>query len=202
MDASFFWVSYVLIWIAVVSLVALNVSLFRQLGQAYLRSADGANATGLSLGADLTGLQRELANESGHGEPLERLAAARGPLTLVFVSQDCSACRHLLVDLERAMAAGRRPSATPVLLLVRNGSDTANMVSAAGRLGWEAIEVGPEVFSRFQVQVTPFAMMFGENQVLIRKGVASRADEFLAVRHLDGGPGFGSPDAYRVASKP
>ncbi|WP_231638504.1 hypothetical protein [Paenibacillus sp. JCM 10914] len=51
--STFFWISYVVLWLLVVPLVVLNLILFRQLGIMVMGTARGINQSGVPVGKPL-----------------------------------------------------------------------------------------------------------------------------------------------------
>jgi len=88
-------ISYIVLWLIVLTLSVLVLLLYRQLGIMYLGSAEGVSRDGLEKGT--TAPDFNLTDQYGNAQ---RLSAYRGrPVVLLFGSPHCSPCRTLMPQL-------------------------------------------------------------------------------------------------------
>jgi hypothetical protein len=177
LDHVWFWTSYVMLWMTVAALGAVNVALFRQLGQAYLRTLDGLNSGGLELGDSMDDREAQVGNVGE--DALRNLTEGAGAFVLLFVTPECTACRRLLDELRHLRAIGQELTSTKVIVMLGNGAGADDMARTVAELGWRYLTVEQEAFASFRVQATPFSMMFNEHKILVKKGVTSQAKAFV-----------------------
>ena len=88
-------ISYIVLWLLVLTLCLLVLLLYRQLGIMYLGSAEGVSRDGLDRGKAAP----DFTLTDQYGE-MQRLVQYRGkPTVLIFGSPHCSPCRILLPQL-------------------------------------------------------------------------------------------------------
>lgn len=88
-----FWVSYVILWILVVTLTAALYSLYYHFGQMYLNSREGRQEQGPAIGEPLPGIK---AIDYG-GRQLQLPDRETGAV-LLFVSESCKLCQELRAE--------------------------------------------------------------------------------------------------------
>lgn len=161
-------VSYIVLWLLVLVLIALVILLYRQLGIMYLGSAEGVSRDGLDRGAKAPDFS--LTDQYGN---LQRLADYRGkPSVLVFGSPHCSPCRILLPQLHDW---ARSHSEVGVLWLnAASPEESLKFVSDTGA----SLPIAPyspeeNLMDRYRVRVTPFMFLLDENGIVRAKGLVN-----------------------------
>jgi methylamine dehydrogenase accessory protein MauD len=160
-DVTGWWfVSYVVLWIAVAVLGVLVVALAREVGALHLRlgprGALEIDNEGPALGAQVP----PLVATSLDGRPA-RLGGPGLTRLYLFASPTCGICRDVL-------------PAMPALL--RRGVDGAVVAEASARdlRGWGGLGVdvvsSPEAFVAYQVPGTPYAVVLDDRGAIVAKG--------------------------------
>lgn len=167
METSFV-ISYIVLWLIVLSLSVLVVLLYRQLGIMYLGSAEGVSRDGLDRGT--TAPDFNLADQYGNQQ---RLSAYRGrPVMLLFGSPHCSPCRTLMPQLHDWAR-----SHADVGVLWLNAASDAESLKFVSELGatLPVVPYTPEskLMDRYKVRVTPFMFLLDEKGVVRAKGLAN-----------------------------
>lgn len=159
-------VSYIVLWLVVLTLGLLVLLLYRQLGIMYLGTAQGVSRDGLEPGTLAPDFS--LSDQYGQGQ---RLSAYRGRnLVLVFGSPHCSPCRILMPQLHEWASA--HPD-VPVLWL-NAASPEENMRFVAETSATLPVLAHPphdKLLDRYKVRVTPFTFLLDENGVIRAKGL-------------------------------
>lgn len=161
-------ISYIVLWLFVLTLSVLVVLLYRQLGIMYLGSAEGVSRDGLDKGA--TAPDFNLTDQYGNAQ---RLSAYRGqPVLLLFGSPHCSPCRTLMPQLHEWSRAHQDVGV--VWLNAASEEESLKMVSELGA----TIPVAPytpesKLMDRYKVRVTPFMFLLDESGVVRAKGLAN-----------------------------
>ena len=180
-------ISYIVLWLIVLTLGVLVILLYRQLGIMYLGSAEGVSRDGIEKGT--TAPDFSLTDQ--YGTP-QRLSDYRGrPVVLLFGSPHCSPCRTLMPQLHDWAAA--HPEAGVVWLNAASEEESLKFVSELSA----TLPVAPytpesKLMDRYKVRVTPFMFLLDERGVVRAKGLAnSKAGLDLYYKELRGG-GAGS----------
>src|SRR5438874_3329828 len=161
-------VSYIVLWLLVLTLIALVILLYRQLGIMYLGSAEGVSRDGLAAGAKAP----DFSLKDQYDNP-QRLSDYRGrPTVLVFGSPHCSPCRILLPQLHEWAKAH---SDVGVLWLnAASPEESLKFVSDTGA----SIPIAPytpqeNLMDKYRVRVTPFMFLLDEDGIVRAKGLVN-----------------------------
>jgi len=161
-------ISYIVLWLIVLTLGILVLLLYRQLGIMYLGSAEGVSRDGLEKGT--TAPDFNLTDQYGNAQ---RLSAYRGrPVVLLFGSPHCSPCRTLMPQLHDW--ARSHPDVGVVWLNAASEDESLKFVSDLGA----TLPVAPytpesKLMDRYKVRVTPFMFLLDERGIVRAKGLAN-----------------------------
>jgi methylamine dehydrogenase accessory protein MauD len=163
-------VSYIVLWVLVLTMGVLILLLYRQLGIMYLGSAEGVSRDGLPKGTQAPDFS--VTDQYGN---LQRLINYRGrPTLLLFGSPHCSPCRTLLPQLHDWAAA--HPEVGVLWLNAASPEESLKFVSDTGA----TIPVAPyppegnsNLLDTYRVRVTPFSFLLDENGVIRAKGLVN-----------------------------
>jgi methylamine dehydrogenase accessory protein MauD len=161
-------VSYIVLWLLVLVLIALVILLYRQLGIMYLGSAEGVSRDGLARGAKAPDFS--LTDQYGNAQ---RLADYRGkPSVLLFGSPHCSPCRILLPQLHDWSKA--HPEVGILWLNAASPEESLKFVSDTGA----SLPIAPyspqeNLMDRYKVRVTPFMFLLDESGIVRAKGLVN-----------------------------
>lgn len=161
-------ISYIVLWLLVLTLGVLVFLLYRQLGIMYLGTAEGVSRDGLAKGArapDFT-----LVDQYGESHTL---SSYRGkPAILIFGSATCSPCRILMPQLQ---AWTRDHPDIPVLWLnAASPEESLRFVSDTGA----TVPVMPytpesKIMDKYKVRVTPFCFVLNSDGIVGAKGLVN-----------------------------
>src|SRR5689334_6683265 len=161
-------VSYIVLWLIVITLILLVLLLYRQLGIMYLGSAEGVSRDGLDKGKSAPDFS--LTDQYGNAQ---RVSTLKGkPAVLLFGSPHCSPCRILLPQLNEWSRA--HPEVGVVWLNAASEEESLKFVSDTGA----EIPVAPytpqeNLMDKYRVRVTPFMFFLDENGVIRAKGLVN-----------------------------
>lgn len=178
--------SYVLLWVAVVALAVIVVGLLRQLGLLQLR-------LGPEPGPLLTkeGLERgvpapdfaALDVRTNQTVTLERMRGRR--VLLVFMTPTCIACRQLAPHLNGLSGDKSRP--LEVAVVCHGSSVTCSEFANAYRLKVPVLlDATNTVAAHYDVRMTPFAFLLGEDGVVRIRGVVNSLPQLEALLDEEG----------------
>ena len=177
-------ISYVVLWLLVLTLGVLVFLLYRQLGIMYLGSAEGVSRDGLARGATAPDFQ--LTDQYGN---TQQLSGYKGkPVVLLFGSPHCNPCRTLLPQLHDWSKA--HPEVAVLWLNATTEEESLKFVSDTGAT-LPVLPHPPEknLMDRYRVRVTPFMFLLDEGGVVRAKGlVNTKSGLDLYYRELRGGP--------------
>jgi methylamine dehydrogenase accessory protein MauD len=167
-------VSYLCLWIVVMSLVLAVSLLMRQLGLLHRRIApSGARLE--NAGPQIGSSVRELDELDSQGRRVT-LGGEHGKQTLlVFVSATCQACDGLAPAI-RSVWKSERESTDVVLVSL--GGDLLSNRAFVRRHKLEAIPylISEKVASQYSVLAPPYALLIDQNRVLRAKGVVNHLE--------------------------
>jgi methylamine dehydrogenase accessory protein MauD len=161
-------VSYIILWLAVLTMGVLIFLLYRQLGIMYLGSAEGVSRDGLPVGTPAPDFR--LTDQYGN---VQQLSAYRGkPVYLVFGSPGCSPCRVLLPQAHEWLNA--HPEMSIIWLNAAPPEETLKYVSDMGAtLPVVGFTPDDKVMENYRVRVTPFSFMVDEQGIIRAKGLVN-----------------------------
>lgn len=168
-------VSYVVLWLVVVGLVAVSFLVLRQLGMAYLGTAGGIARDGPEVGARAPDFE---ASELSGGAV--RFSEIRGWRLLVFGRAICQPCHALLPDLN--VVSAERRGEVSVIFLCQGTREAADLFAGSAPIE-VPIWVCPEhrVADRYNVRVTPFACLVDRDGIVRAKGLVNNRPHLEAV---------------------
>jgi methylamine dehydrogenase accessory protein MauD len=161
-------ITYIILWLLVLSLFVLVLLLYRQLGIMYLGTAEGVSRDGLQRGTKAP----EFNLTDQYGNP-QQLSGYRGrPVALLFGSPHCSPCRVLLPQLHDW--AKRHPDVSVLWLNAASSEESLRFVSETGAtLPVAPYEPEDKLLDKYRVRVTPFIFMVDGNGVIRAKGLVN-----------------------------
>ena len=161
-------ISYIVLWVIVLTLILLVILLYRQLGIMYLGSAEGVSRDGITPGSKAPDFS--LTDQYG---TVQRLSDYRGrPAVLLFGSPHCSPCRILLPQLHDW--AKSHPEVGVIWLNAASEEESLKMVSDTGA----TLPVAPytpeeNLMDKYRVRVTPFMFLVDESGIVRTKGLVN-----------------------------
>ena len=161
-------ISYIVLWLFVLTLGVLVLLLYRQLGIMYLGTAEGVSRDGLEKGTRAPDFN--LTDQYDHPQ---RLSSYKGqPVLLLFGSPHCSPCRILLPQLHEW--ARQHRDVNVVWLNSASPEESRRFVAETGA----TLPVAPyapddNLLDKYKVRVTPFLFMVDENGVIRAKGLVN-----------------------------
>src|SRR5262245_61264202 len=153
-----FSVSYVALWVLVLTLGVLVLLLYRHIGMMSLGTLEGVQRDGLPIGAvapPISGVTA--AGQDATWEP------TRGqPQLLLFAAPDCEPCATVLPHIERLTPAAN--GGLGIAAVVPGPRDEVARFVARYRPTFSCLaEDGSGAFTRYRVRVTPFGFVVGSD---------------------------------------
>lgn len=165
--STFFWISYVTIWVILITLLLLNLILFRQMGLFIMGSARGVNKSGISIGKkiplDITNL------ESVKGKLISTAEIKGNPTLIFFASTHCAECKSIFPYIEKTC---RDLNVIPVYFFFSDIDSTKEYLNVVNP-ELDAISISQHIGDKFDVEFTPFAYAVDENGVVQDKGLVN-----------------------------
>jgi methylamine dehydrogenase accessory protein MauD len=166
--STLFYVSYVALWLLLLTVGVLVLLLYRHFGMMSLGTLEGVQRDGLPIGEvapPVSGVTA--AGEESGWEP------RRGqPQLLLFAAPDCEPCATVLPHVERlARAVDGGLGIAAVVPGPR--SEVARFVERHQPSFPALAEDGSGAFARYRVRVTPFGFVVGEDGRVLAKGLCS-----------------------------
>lgn len=169
---TFFWISYIILWLLVVPLVLLNLVLFRQLGIMVMGTARGVNQSGIPVGRSLPGAE----TTDLHGRSWTTSELFGTSAVMLFASPTCKECASIVPDFA---AIAKQHDVKPLLLLFSTAEKGAAYVQTI-EYGGQVLIVTPELADRLDVQVTPFAYAIDPQGTIRHKGLVNSREQLEA----------------------
>jgi thiol-disulfide isomerase/thioredoxin len=182
--STLFYVSYVALWLLILSEGVLIFLLYRHFGLMALGTLEGVQRDGLPVGevapavsgVTAEGMTRTWTPEQGYRN------------LLVFASPNCGPCAAVMPAVNRLAAAtnGHRIAVTAI---VAGGPEDAADLARKFAVPYPCLaEDGSGAADRYRVRVTPFAFVIGEDGRILAKGLcsdAARLRDLLVAGGLD-----------------
>lgn len=179
--------SQTLLWVVIVALAITVMALARQIGILHERIAPlGAMVTpaGPAVG-ERAPVIRATAMDGTLVE-LGRPAKRERALLLIFVAASCPICKKLIP----AVKSFSKAENLDVIFVGDGGVDDQRRLVERFELGGYLFLNSPEVGLRFQVAKLPYAVLLGDNDVILSKGLVNSREhlESLVVANETGFP--------------
>lgn len=164
--STLFYVSYVALWLLLLTMGVLVLLLYRHFGMMSLGTLEGVQRDGLPIGAvapPITGVS--VAGQTSTWE------ARRGqPQLLLFAAPDCEPCATVLPHVERL---ARSVNGDLGILAVVPGprNEVARFAERYQPPFPCLAEDGSGAFTRYRVRVTPFGFIVGADGRILAKGL-------------------------------
>lgn len=164
-------VSYIVLWVLVVSLAVIVVALARQIGTLHLRvgprGALEMDDEGPALGDapesfDLMTIDGRSVSVGGPGEAQ----------LLMFVSPGCMVCEQVLPSVN---VVARMGSLTPYVLTDVDDHETKRAFEAKGLPA--AVAAAPEVVRSYAIPGTPYVVVLDRNGIVSAKGTVNNLEQ-------------------------
>lgn len=160
---TFFLVSYIILWVLVITLTLLNLILFRQLGIMVMGTARGINRSGLQIGK----MVPKVDGVSVDGNNWSTSAILGKPHLLFFGSTTCSECKDIMPYLDQMQ---KKYNVTPILLLFSE-LDMAKKYIQENKIKYEVILANNNIAEKMDVTATPFAYAVDSSGIIQSKGL-------------------------------
>ncbi|WP_211750379.1 methylamine dehydrogenase [Paenibacillus sp. Marseille-Q4541] len=167
--STFFWVSYLILWLLVIPLVILNLVLFRQLGIMIMGTARGVNQSGIPVGKRLP-VATTFHIDGTEWSTDELLGTSA---LILFGSPTCRECAEILPDFHRIAELNQ---VKPVLMLFSTPELASDYVRKI-QYNDDVYIVSSELAHHLDVQVTPFAYAIDPRGVIRHKGLVNSRDQ-------------------------
>lgn len=175
--SSTFGISYVALWILVITLSAAVIGLYHHFGQLYLNSRQGRESQGPAVGEVLP--TTHLQHPDGTSVLLPAPAL---PTLLVFVATSCAVCGHRRDQLERFVNEDNAVS-----LIAICGGETENEIrewAAAAPSVIVLSDLGMRATVSLRIGITPFTLAIDRDGVVRSKGLLNDYDALLHYANL------------------
>lgn len=167
--STFFWISYVILWVLVVPLIILNLILFRQLGIMIMGTARGVNQSGIPVGEKLPAATT--VHLDGWKWSTEELKGS--PVLMLFGSPTCKECAEILPDFQQMT---KEHQVKPLLMLFSTAELAEDYVHQM-EYEDEVYLVSSDFAHQMDVQVTPFAYAIDSRGVIRHKGLVNSREQ-------------------------
>lgn len=185
-------VSYVALWLIVMGACAGLLGAIRELGllrarlgvtsDAELREVPSIEHDGPAVGSRVVEMTLTLSN--GFPDLVLPDPGSRSGTLLVFMSPMCESCQHV-VDPLNALVHDESIPVRPVVIM-RAGKEACRAFISVFPLHLPMIcDCDRTVTRAFGTHRNPFALLYDESGVLVRKGIALDADHLAAVLSSD-----------------
>ncbi|HEX6289735.1 MAG TPA: redoxin domain-containing protein [Herpetosiphonaceae bacterium] len=171
--STFFWASYVALWLLIVPLVILNLLLFRQVGIMVMGTARGVNQSGIPAGRRLPAVN----SVTIHGKPWSSESVKGRPHVLLFGSTTCKECSAIMPDLSRVQTMF---GVQPILLMFSDIEQSAKYAERHN-LSYDVIIASQELGAKFDVEVSPFAYGVDSQGIIRAKGLVNSRRQLEAI---------------------
>jgi thiol-disulfide isomerase/thioredoxin len=164
--STLFYVSYVALWLLLLTIGVLVLLLYRHFGVMSLGTLEGVQRDGLSIGSVAPGISGvTAAGQDSAWEP------KRGqPQLLLFAAPDCQPCATVLPHVERLAQAVNGDLG--IAAVVPGPRDEVARFVERYRPSFPCLaEDGSGAFSRYKVRVTPFGFVIGADGRVLAKGL-------------------------------
>lgn len=166
-------ISYILLWILVIALVAIVLGLVRQLGMIYLRLGPEQNllatSEGLELGKPIPEFE---AGEISQNRNLTIGDLKGHPSVLVFVSPSCSPCKELMPHIKEFQHQWDG-KINLVLFCQGEMQPAKDFYSAYDLNTLLVIDQNGKLSETFHVRATPFAYSLDKNCIVQKRGIVN-----------------------------
>jgi methylamine dehydrogenase accessory protein MauD len=184
--SDFWFASYLMLWIVVGLLSFIVIGLLRQLGLIQLRLGPDPGVLITKEGLDRGTQAPAFSAADVRTREVIQLASFRGRrVLLVFVTPTCVACRQLSQHLNDV--ARQRQGEFAVVTVCHGSEETCREFAGAYRLN-SPVLLDPlnAIGESFDVQMTPFAFLLGEDGVVRLRGVVNSWPQLDALVEEEG----------------
>jgi thiol-disulfide isomerase/thioredoxin len=164
--STLFYVSYIALWVLLLTMGVLVLLLYRHFGMMSLGTLEGVQRDGLPIGS----LAPPISGITAAGQDI-RWEPKRGqPQLLLFAAPDCEPCATVLPYVEQlARAVNGRLGIAAVVPGPRD--EVARFVERYRPTFPCLAEDGSGAFTRYRVRVTPFGFVVGADGRVLAKGL-------------------------------
>lgn len=175
-----FVVSYIALWILVVTMAVLLLLLYRHFGMMSLGTLEGVQRDGLPVGSAAPAISGITAEGTDTGWQPKN---AR-PQVLLFAAPDCEPCATIMPYVARLARAG---IGVDVAAVVPGPRDEAVRMAKKYAPPYPTMaEDGSGAFNQFRVRVTPFGFVIGTDGRVLAKGLCSDPARLRGLLHAAG----------------
>jgi thiol-disulfide isomerase/thioredoxin len=164
--STLFYVSYVALWLLLLTIGVLVLLLYRHFGMLSLGTLEGVQRDGLPVGSEAPPISGVTADgQDARWEP------RRGqPQLLLFAAPDCEPCATVLPHVERLAQAV--DGSLGIAAIVPGPRDEVARFVQRYRPPYPCLaEDGSGAFPRYRVRVTPFGFVVGSDGRVLAKGL-------------------------------
>ena len=164
--STLFYVSYVALWLLLLTMGVLVLLLYRHFGVMSLGTLEGVQRDGLPIGSVVP----PISGVTAAGQDT-RWESRRGqPQLLLFAAPDCEPCATVLPHVERLAQAVN--GSLGIAAVVPGPRDEVARFVERYRPSFACLaEDGSGAFTRYRVRVTPFGIIVGSDGRVLAKGL-------------------------------
>jgi hypothetical protein len=164
--STLFYVSYVALWVLLLTMGVLVLLLYRHFGVMSLGTLEGVQRDGLPIGA----VAPPISGVSASGENLGWAPKRGQPQLLLFAAPDCEPCATVLPHVEQLALAVHGDLG--IAAVVPGPRDEVVRFVDRYRPSFPCLaEDGSGAFTRYRVRVTPFGFVIGTDGRVLAKGL-------------------------------
>lgn len=164
--STLFYVSYVALWLLLLTMGVLVLLLYRHVGVMSLGTLEGVQRDGLPIGAEAPAISGITAS----GLDTVWKPVPGQPQLLLFAAPDCEPCAAVLPHVEQLARAAH--GGLGIAAVVPGPRDEAARFVDRYHPSFPTLaEDGSGAFSRYRVRVTPFGFVIGGDGRILAKGL-------------------------------
>src|ERR687894_1839089 len=164
--STLFFVSYVALWLLLLSMGVLVLLLYRHFGVMSLGTLEGVQRDGLTIGS----VAPAISGVTAAGQDTSWQPKRGQPQLLLFAAPDCEPCAAVLPHVERL--AGAVDGGLGIAAVVPGPRDEVARFVERYRPPFPCLaEDGSGAFTRYKVRVTPFGFIVGSDGRVLAKGL-------------------------------
>ena len=164
--STLFYVSYVALWVLLLTIGVLVLLLYRHFGVMSLGTLEGVQRDGLPIGA----VAPQISGVTAAGQDTSWQPKHGQPQLLLFAAPDCEPCATVLPHVERLAQAVN--GNLGIAAVVPGPRDEVARFVERYRPSFPCLaEDGSGAFTRYRVRVTPFGFVIGADGRVLAKGL-------------------------------
>ena len=164
--STLFYVSYVALWVLLLTMGVLVLLLYRHVGVMSLGTLEGVQRDGLAIGSEAPAI----GGITAAGQTVSWEPTPGQPQLLLFAAPDCEPCAAVMPHVER-LAQTVHGGLGIAAVVPGPREEAARFVDRYRPSFTSLAEDGSGAFSRYRVRVTPFGFVIGGDGRVLAKGL-------------------------------